>query len=137
LSQLLNKFEKAYQSGKMDSIKDCLCPFLEANKSNLKQFIVNFQEKNGKLPLESLIKLFILSNNQPFDMHSYLAKQSDEIKRDLGQSLSRPESRQKLITKWIKEKADSFRNHSIMEQIYCFDKLKAEVLPQFRKELQL
>jgi hypothetical protein len=128
---------QSYNAGELDELKTSILPFLKTHKDQLIKFIENFEKKNGRQPLESLIKYFILSYNMPFNMKFYLEKQSKTMEEDIGPEIKVPEKRHELVKDWIKNKAANYRSHSILSQIFCFDQIKKEILPSIRKELGL
>lgn len=134
--KLSEKFQEAYDSGRFDSQKDLILPFLRNNLEKLKKFIDDFEKGHGKQSLENLVKYFILSSNLPFNMQKYLQEQSEAMKNDIGPEFNNPEVRTKLAAEWIEKKAANFRNHSIMEQVYCFSRLKNDILPIITEDLK-
>lgn len=135
-SEIVRQLEKAYQCGEMDGLKASILPFIRKNRDKLQQFISDFQKVEGPTSLDQLIKFFILQNNMPFDMAQYMAKQSTTIKQEIdGQA--REKSRQDCIAEWIRQKAEAHRSISMFEQVFCFEKMKEEILPLIEEELGL
>jgi len=132
---LLAELNQAYEAGELDGLKSSILPFLRVNQKRLHSFVLSFMDQNGEQTLEFMVKYFILSFNMPFDMKSYMDSQSQAIKKDID--LATPEKRTALVSEWIKEKAAIFREHSIMQQIYCFDKMKGELIPIIHEEFDL
>jgi len=101
----------------------------------LKIFIKNFNSNNDEQPLESLIKFFLISMNMPVNFKFYLDSQSRVMQNDIGPDIENPDERKKLVTSWIGSNAEDYRTFSIMEQIYCFDRSKNEILPEVERLL--
>jgi hypothetical protein len=138
-SETVGRLERAFESGDMDELKASILPFIRKNRDKLLEFIQEFQRIEGPCPLDRLIKFFIIQNNMPFDMAQYMARQSSKIKQEMnidGQEhdLHR---RQANVAEWIRQKAEDHRSTSMFEQVYCFDKLKEQLLPIIEEELGL
>lgn len=136
-NKLLKEIVSSFDRGELDSLKKTLIPFLKENKKKLFQFIENFEKLNGKQPLETLIKIFILTYNMPFNMKSYMDHQRKAIQRDLGNKYQMNHARQSLVADWIKNKAENYRSHTILSQIVCFDRVKHDIVPAIQEELKL
>jgi hypothetical protein len=136
-NKLLKEIVSSFDRGELESLQKTLIPFLRENRTKLIQFIENFEKLNGKQPLETLIKLFILTYNMPFNMKSYMNHQRMAIQRDLGNKVKMNSARQTLVADWIRKKAESYRSHTILSQIVCFDRLKSEIVPAIQDELKL
>jgi hypothetical protein len=133
-SEFKEKLERTYASGELDSLKHNLLPYLRAQRDCLAAFIKEFQEKEKTCSLAQMVKIFILQQNMPFNMRDYMTRQSHVIHRDTGEC-SCPEERQKAVADWIKHRAADHRSASMFEQVFCFEKLKAEILPILEEEL--
>lgn len=140
-SEIVGKLERAYSSGDLDGLKASILPFIRKNREKLLEFIQHFQRIEGPCPLDRLIKFFIIQNNMPFDMAQYMAKQSSVIKQDMGVSGDKEDKdaqiRQANVAEWIRQKAEAHRSTSMFEQVFCFDKLKDDLLPLIEEELGL
>lgn len=139
-SDIVSKLEKAYESGDLDELKASILPFVRKNREKLLEFIQTFQRVEGPCPLDRLIKFFIIQNNMPFDMGKYMARQSSVIKQEMdisGEPVDHIQDRQAHVAAWIKQKAEAHRSTSMFEQVFCFDKLKEELLPLIEEELGL
>ncbi len=137
-SEIVGKLEKAYESGDMDELKASILPFVRKNRDKLREFIQDFQRVEGPCPLDRLIKFFIIQNNMPFDMSQYMVKQSSVIKKEMEIDQAQPgQDKQAHVAAWIKQKAEAHRSTSMFEQVYCFEKLKEELLPIIEEELGL
>ncbi len=133
-SRFKEKLEKAYAAGELDSLKESLLPYLRAQRDCLCSFIREFQEKETSCSLAQMVKIFILQQNMPFNMRDYMTRQTHAIHRDTGEC-SCPEERQRAVAEWIKHRAADHRSTSMFEQVYCFEKLKEEILPILEREL--
>ena len=135
-SEIVGQLEKAYESGDLDELKASILPFIRKNREKLLEFIQHFQRIEGPCPLDRLIKFFIIQNNMPFNMSQYMAKQSSVIKKDIdGHEQEEQHQRQANVAEWIKQKAEAHRSTSMFEQVFCFDKLKNELLPIIEEDL--
>ena len=132
----IDNYTKSYDSGELDETINSIIPFLKTQKNEIQNFINSFIESNGKQTLESLIKYYILSCNKPFNLKSYLCKQSKQMEEDIGPEI-KTEKRSGLVSDWIETEAENYRANSIMEQVYCFDRVKAKLIPKIEKELHL
>lgn len=135
---LLRSLECAYESGVLDPLKDSLLPFIRANRCKLLDFISSFQQiEGGEGSLEQMIKIFIIQNNMPFDMGFYMSQQTNVIRREACCEDTEQDRRQENVAQWIRERAQSHRSFSMFQQVYCFERIKHEVLPLIRDELGL
>lgn len=133
--KLSAQLEEAYLAGKLNHLRDKLWSFLDVHGNDLRDFIDKFEATNGAWTLDALTKYWILTSNLPFDLKTYLKEQTQAIQRDLGPKIADPEARTKLVTEWVKSNAAVFRDHSMLEQVYCFEKMKSEVLPKLAERL--
>jgi hypothetical protein len=130
--------EQAYDCGDLNDLKATLLPFIRTNREKLLLFIQDFQRIEGPRPLEMLIKIFIIQHNMPFNMAQYMAKQSSTIRKEIdGQQADDLAKRQACVADWIKQKAEAHRSTSMFQQVFCFEKLKAELMPLIEMELNL
>jgi hypothetical protein len=135
-TEVVRELEHAYDCGELNDLKSSILPFIRANREKLIQFIQDFQRIEGPRPLEMLIKIFIIQHNMPFNMAQYMAKQSNTIRREIDQTedLSK---RQACVAEWIRQKAEAHRSTSMFQQVFCFEKLKDELMPMIEEELNL
>lgn len=135
-SEIVGRLEQAYSSGDLDGLKASILPFIRKNREKLLEFIQHFQRIEGPCPLDRLVKFFIIQNNMPFDMAQYMAKQSTVIKQDIcGEADKDAGIRQANVAEWIRQKAEDHRSTSMFEQVFCFDKLKDDLMPLIEEEL--
>jgi len=134
---MLNKFATSYNSGELTELTNSIVPFLKMHVEELKIFIQNFHSKNDKQPLDALIKFFLISMNMPVNFKFYLNNQSKTMEKEIGPEIQNPEKRSNLVSSWIGSNAEKYRTHSILEQIYCFDRCKNEIMPEIEKLLEL
>ena len=132
---IVEEMERAFLAGEMDDLKASLLPFIRSHKEKLKAFISDFQKVEGPCPLDLLIKVFILRMNMPFDMKVYMNRQTHVIQAEIEKCEG--DERQRVVSEWIRKKAESHRSKSMFQQVYCFEKLKYELLPQIKEELEL
>jgi hypothetical protein len=135
-TEVVRELEHAYDCGELNDLKSSILPFIRANREKLIQFIQDFQRIEGPRPLEMLIKIFIIQHNMPFNMAQYMAKQSNTIRKEIDQTedLSK---RQACVAEWIRQKAEAHRSTSMFQQVFCFEKLKDELMPMIEEELNL
>lgn len=136
-SEIVRELEHAYDCGDLNDLKASLLPFIRTNRDKLLQFIQDFQRIEGPRPLEMLIKIFIIQHNMPFNMAQYMAKQSSTIKREIDVQADDIAKRQSCVAEWIKQKAEAHRSTSMFQQVFCFEKLKDELMPLIEEELGL
>jgi hypothetical protein len=135
-SKTVRRLEQAYDCGEMDDLKASILPFIRKNRDKLLEFIHEFQRVEGPCSLDQMIKFFILQHNMPFNMAQYMAKQSTTIKQEI-EVQARDKARQECIADWIRQKAEAHRSTSMFEQVFCFEKMKEELLPIIEEELGL
>ena len=133
---LIRDLNKSYEEGEFDALKSSLLPFLRSNREKLQDFIDAFCQKNPDQTLDNVIKIFILSYNMPFDMKEYMASQSEAMAKDIGPDIQSTR-RKELISEWVRDKAAKFREHSMLQQIFCFEKMKNEIVPLIESDLDL
>ncbi|HLP41736.1 MAG TPA: hypothetical protein VK465_09540 [Fibrobacteria bacterium] len=136
-SETVRQLEQAYDSGDLDGMKASILPFIRKNRDKLIEFIQGFQRIEGPCPLDRLVKFFIIQNNMPFDMAQYMAKQSSAIRKDINEVKQDMQERQANVAEWIRQKAEAHRSTSMFEQVFCFEKLKDQLLPLIEEELGL
>lgn len=136
-SEIVRQLEHAYDCGDLNDLKASLLPFIRCHREKLIQFIQDFQRIEGPRPLDMLIKIFIIQYNMPFDMAQYLAKQSSTIRKEIEVPADDLAKRQACVSEWIKQKAEAHRSTSMFQQVFCFEKLKEELMPLIEEELNL
>jgi len=135
-SEIVKELEVAFDAGELDCLKKSLLPFIRSNREKLLQFISDFQRVEGPTKLDVMVKVFILQNNMPFDLRDYMVRQSTRIEKDIG-PCDCAEQRRESVAAWIHQKAADHRSTSMFEQVYCFERLKNEILPLIEEELNL
>lgn len=135
-SEIVRDLEHAFDCGELDDLKASILPFIRCNKDKLLRFIQDFQRIEGPRPLDMLIKIFIIQHNMPFNMAQYMAKQSSKIREEIhdGEDLAR---RQNCVAEWIRQKAEAHRSTSMFQQVFCFEKVKDQLMPLIEEELDL
>lgn len=137
-SEIVGRLERAYACGDLDGLKASILPFIRKNRGKLLEFIQAFQRIEGPCPLDRLVKFFVIQNNMPFDMTQYMSRQSSVIKQDIALSADKDAGmRQANVAEWIRQKAEDHRSTSMFEQVFCFDKMKDELMPRIEEELGL
>jgi len=135
-SEIVRGLENAYDCGDLNDLKASILPFIRNNRDKLLCFIQEFQRIEGPRPLDMLIKIFIIQHNMPFDMAQYMARQSDAIKREID-GCDDLAQKQRQVAEWIRQKAEAHRSTSMFQQVFCFEKLKDELMPLIEEELNL
>lgn len=137
-SEIVKKLEEAFHNGELDDLKESILPFIIKNRDKLLHFIQEFQRIDGPHPLDMIIKIFIIQHNMPFNMAHYLAKQSTAIRQELDvQEAQEFAKRQASVANWIHQRAAAHRSTSMFEQVFCFDRLKGELMPLIEEILNL
>jgi hypothetical protein len=137
-SEIVRELEHAFDCGEMNDLKASILPFIRSNRAKLLLFIQDFQRIEGPRPLDMLIKIFIIQHNMPFDMAQYMAKQSSKIRKEIdGDQADDLAKRQNCVAEWIRHKAEAHRSTSMFQQVFCFEKLKDELMPLIEVELNL
>jgi hypothetical protein len=137
-SEIVKHLEEAFNGGDLDDLKASILPFIRSNREKLLQFIQEFQRTEGPRPLDMLIKIFIIQHNMPFNMAQYMAKQSFTIRNEIpAPKVDDLSERQKCVADWIRQKAEDHRSTSMFQQVFCFDRLKEELMPLIELELNL
>lgn len=137
-SDIVTNLEQAFNQGELDPLKASILPFIRNNRVKLLAFINEFQRTEGPHPLDMLIKIFIIQHNMPFDMSHYMAKQSSTIRKEIeNQQIDDMAKRQVSVAEWIRHKAEDHRSTSMFQQVFCFDRLKHELMPLIEEELNL
>jgi len=73
--------------------------------------------------------------NMPVNFKFYLDSQSKTMEQEIGPEIKNPKKRSQLVSSWIGANAKNYRAHSILEQIYCFERCKSELIPKIKKLL--
>ena len=134
-SEIVRGLENAYDCGDLNDLKASILPFIRNNRDKLLCFIQEFQRIEGPRPLDMLIKIFIIQHNMPFDMAQYMAKQSNTIRKEIDGQAEDLSKRQNCVAEWIRQKAEAHRSTSMFQQVFCFEKLKNELMPLIEEEL--
>lgn len=132
---MLKQISEAYSAGDLDCLKASILPFLKSHINELRDFIHNFHSDQEPLPLECLIKYFILSLNKPFDMKQFLKSQGETMVQEIGPDVD-SSRRRELMCQWIQDRAEGYRSYSMMQQVYCFEQVKEGVIPEIQKLLE-
>jgi len=112
--------------------------FLLKDIDALKLFIKRMQEDFGQDNLSFILKMFVLNVNKAFNMAEYMKEQSrlaEEYINSLKKDFS-PEERRAALNNWIEANAAKYRKHVMFKQIFCIDKMSAEIVPIIKKALK-
>jgi hypothetical protein len=137
-SHLIEQFELEFQSGELDELARCAIPFFRNHWYDLRNFIERFHPLLGDDQLDTIIKLFILHYNMPFDMALYMKSQKQFIERTvaINDTSSNSDARREAVAEWIRGNAQKHRHEVILKQVLCFEKVKERVLPLIREAMQ-
>jgi hypothetical protein len=136
-SHVIEEFEREYNDGEFQELSRCAIPFIRDHWLDLRLFIERFNPLLGDERLDTIIKLFILHHNMPFDMGLYMKSQKRFIEKTvmLAEQTSNPDQRREAVAQWIRENAQKHRHEAILKQVLCFDKVKDQILPLVRDAL--
>lgn len=104
-----------------------ILPFFESHLEDLRKFIKD-RESCG-LSLLELLKQYVRSVKQPFNMRRYMDVQSTYIRQTLQEKM---EDRQQAVSHWIQENAGKHRSRMIQLQCLYLDRIKERLLPEIR-----
>ncbi len=105
--------------------EEAIMPFFENHLDELCRFIQERAEKH--LSLLELLKQFVRSAQQPFNMQRYMAVQSTYIRESLQEKIL---DRQQAVSRWIQENAGKHRSRMIQLQCLYLERIKDQVLPK-------
>lgn len=131
-----NEFEKEYLEGKFHPFIEGILPFFECHKAEFLDYYKTFISNRPQSPFDIILKAFIIFKNMPFNQSTYMCSQSDYIKcciakrKDYGDLKGDSSARQQAVSFWIKFHGQEHRSKYILKQVYCFEKVKHEVIPQ-------
>lgn len=108
-----------------------IMPFFESHVEELRKFIAEREAKG--LSLLELLKQYIRSVKQPFNMRRYMDVQSTYIRQTLQQQ---NEDRQQAVSHWIQENANKHRCRMIQLQCLYLDRIKGRLLPEIQTLLE-
>lgn len=108
-----------------------IMPFFESHVEELRKFIAEREAKG--LSLLVLLKQYIRSVKQPFNMRRYMDVQSTYIRQTLQQQ---NEDRQQAVSHWIQENANKHRCRMIQLQCLYLDRIKDRLLPEIQTLLE-
>ncbi len=133
---ILGQFSENYDRGDLNVLKGSIVPFLKKHILDFRNFVKNFESKNQAQPIDVMVKFFLISMNMPINFKFYLDYQSKAMLNELGPEIEHAENKTELVSDWIQKKAANYRTHSILQQIYCFERCKKEILPQIEALLK-
>ncbi|MCQ2096365.1 MAG: hypothetical protein MJY87_00275 [Fibrobacter sp.] len=105
--------------------EEAIMPFFENHLDELCRFIQERAENH--LSLLELLKQFVRSAQQPFNMQRYMAVQSTYIRESLQEKIL---DRQQAVSRWIQENAGKHRSRMIQLQCLYLERIKDQVLPK-------
>ena len=110
--------------------EEAMMPFFENHLDELCKFI---QQRSGmRLSLLEVLKQFIRSAQQPFNMQRYMAVQSTYIRESIQEKML---DRQQAVSRWIQENAGKHRSRMIQLHCLYLERIKDQVLPQVEEML--
>ncbi|SHK36010.1 hypothetical protein [Fibrobacter sp. UWEL] len=107
--------------------ESAIMPFFESHVEELRKFIA--EREAARLSLLELLKQYIRSLKQPFNMRRYMDVQSTYIRQTLQQQ---NEDRQQAVSHWIQENANKHRCRMIQLQCLYLDRIKDRLLPDIQ-----
>jgi len=121
----------------LEEMKASAIDFFLKNIEALKQFIEKMNSDFGQNDLIFTLKMFVLNRNKVFNMAEYMKRQSELAEgyvQSQGKNFS-PEERRAALNRWIEKNAEIHRKRAIYKQIYCIDKMVAEIEPVIKKAI--
>jgi hypothetical protein len=135
---IFEQFESELSKKDLDEAKNSAVDFFLKNIEALRQFIKKMDEDFGQNDLAFTLKMFVLNHNKVFNMAEYM-KQQSELAEGYAQSQGKnfsSEERRATINQWIEKNAEVYRKRTIFKQIYCIDKMGAEIKPLIKKAIK-
>jgi len=135
---IFEQFENELSKKDLEEMKTSAVDFFMKNIEALKQFIKKMDEDFGQNDLLFTLKMFVLNHNKVFNMVEYMKHQSglaEEYVQSQGKSFN-PEERRAALNQWIEKNAEIYRKRTVFKQIYCIDKMIAEIEPSIKKAVK-
>jgi hypothetical protein len=135
---IFEQFESELPKKDLEEMKASAIDFFLKNIEALKQFIKKMDEDFGQNDLVFTLKMFVLNHNKVFNMVEYM-KQQSELAEGYAQSQGKnfsSEERRAILNQWIEKNAELHRKRTIFKQIYCVDKMGAEIEPLIKKAIK-
>ncbi|MDR2555425.1 MAG: hypothetical protein LBC64_08365 [Fibromonadaceae bacterium] len=135
---IFEQFESEFSKKDLEEMKASAIDFFMKNIGALKQFIKKMQKDFGQNDLIFTLKMFVLNHNKVFNMVEYMKNQSglaEGYVQSQGKDLN-PEERRVALNQWIEKNAEVYRKRTVFKQIYCIDKMIAEIEPSIKKALK-
>jgi len=135
---IFEQFEGELSKKKIDEVKASAVDFFLKNIEELKQFIKKMSGDFEQNDLLFNLKMFVLNHNKVFNMAEYMKNQSElaeEYVKSQGKAFS-PEERRATLNQWIEKNADIYRKRTVLKQIYCIDKMEAEINSIIKKAVK-
>jgi hypothetical protein len=135
---IFEQFESELSKKDLEDMKNSAMDFFLKNIEALKQFIKKMDEDFGQNDLVFTLKMFVLNHNKVFNMVEYMKHQSglaEGYVQSQGKNFS-SEERRATLNQWIEKNAELYRKRTIFKQIYCIDKIIAEIEPLIKKAIK-
>ena len=135
---IFEQFENELSKKDLEEMKNSAIDFFLKNIEALKQFIKKMEEDFGQNDLVFTLKMFVLNHNKVFNMAEYMKHQSELAEgyiQSQGKNFS-SEERRITLSQWIEKNAELYRKRTIFKQIYCIDKMVAEIEPLIIKTVK-
>jgi len=135
---IFEQFESELSKQDLDEMKTSAMNFFLKNIEALKQFVKKMEEDFGHDDLIFTLKMFVLNNNKVFNMAEYMKNQSglaEGYVQSQGKDFN-PDERRVALNQWIEKNAEVYRKRTVFKQIYCIDKMIAEIEPSIKKAVK-
>jgi len=135
---IFEQFESELSQKDLEEMKASAIDFFLKNIEALKQFTKKMDDDFGQNDLVFTLKMFVLNYNKIFNMVEYMKKQSELAEgyvQSQGKNFS-SEERRTALNRWIEKNAELYRKRTIFKQIYCIDKMVAEIEPLIKKAIK-
>ncbi len=135
---IFQQFESELSKKDLEEIKTFAMNFFMKHIESLKQFIKKMEKDFGQKDLIFTLKMFVLNHNKVFNMAEYMKNQSvlaEEYAQSQGKDFN-PDERRAALNQWIEKNAEVYRKRTVFKQIYCIDKMIAEIEPSIKKAVK-
>jgi len=135
---IFEQLESELSKKDLEEMKIFAVDFFLKNIEALKQFIIKMGEDFEQNDLIFTLKMFVLNHNKVFNMAEYMKHQSELAKcyvQSQGKDFN-SEERRAALNRWIEKNAELYRKRTIFKQIYCIDKIIAEIEPLIKKVIE-
>jgi len=135
---IFEQLESELSKRDLEEMKVSAMDFFLKNIEELKQFIKKINEDFVQDDLVFTLRMFVLNHNKVFNMAEYMKNQSELAERYVqsqGKNFN-SEERRTTLNRWIEKNAELHRKRTIFKQIYCIDKMGAEIEPLIKKAIE-